>query len=109
MRNESLRSDVMDFLIGTTHSGAWDGWYGPSGREGVYNYTLVRTSLAAESLKSIGVTLKDDVKISKLRENTEIKCMFDNGTEPVKPCEIKNSVCLFNIKDDPCEVNILKC
>ena len=89
---------------GTTHNGEWDSWYGPSGREGPYNHSLIRNSLVADSLQEIGIPLVDDAKITSLRKSTEITCAYKNGAEPETPCEIKNSVCLFNIKEDPCEV-----
>ena len=92
-------------LIGTTHNGDWDGWYGPSGRDGSYKYELVRKSVVADALREIGMPLGDNNKLRALRKQTEIKCAYNNnGTEPEKPCKIKNSVCLFNIKSDPCEV-----
>ena len=91
--------------IGTTHNGRWDGWYGPSGREGSYDFAKIRESLVSKALHNIGIPLANNKRINSLRRKTEIKCAYGiNGTEPEKPCEIKNSVCLFNIRLDPCEV-----
>ena len=94
------------FSTGTTRNGDWDGWFGPSGRNGSYDYNLVRQSPVSDALKKIGMPLKGDNKLKMLRPETEIKCAFKDDTEVETSCDIKNSVCLFNVKTDPCEVCI---
>ena len=94
------------FSTGTTRNGDWDGWFGPSGRNGSYDYNLVRQSPVSDALKKIGMPLKGDNKLKMLRAETEIKCAFKDDTEVETSCDIKNSVCLFNVKTDPCEVCI---
>ena len=93
-------------LSGTTRNGDWDDWFGPSGRNGSYDYKLVRKSLVSNALENIGMPLNNDNKLRKLRKETEIKCAYNNEDEVEKPCHIQNSVCLFNIRSDPCEVCI---
>ena len=48
--------------------------------------------------------LKGDRKLETLRKETEIKCAYNDETEVETPCDIRNSVCLFNVESDPCEV-----
>ena len=48
--------------------------------------------------------LHSDKKLEMLRKETEIKCEYNDEDDAEKPCHIKNSVCLFNIISDPCEV-----
>ena len=48
--------------------------------------------------------LHSDKKLEMLRKETEIKCAYNDEDDAEKPCHIKNSVCLFNIMSDPCEV-----
>ena len=60
----------------------------------------------SNALENIGMPLKNDNKLKNLRKETEIKCAYNNEDEVEKPCHIQNSVCLFNIRSDPCEVRI---
>ena len=98
------KSISLTFSLGTTYNGDWDSWFGPSGRNGSYDYNLVRKSLASDALRSIGMPLHSDKKLKMLRKETEIKCAYNDEDDAEKPCHIKNSVCLFNIISDPCEV-----
>ena len=53
-------------LAGTTYKGAWDGYYGPSGRGGPtpdYNLDQVLNSPAAKALKAIGVGLPNNATV----------------------------------------------
>ena len=93
--------------LGTTRNGDWDGWFGPSGREGSYDYKKLRNCPTASALEKIGMPLVDDIKIKVLQTQAKINCAYtENGNSTGKPCEIKNAVCVFNIKKDPCEVNM---
>ena len=58
----------------------------------------------SDALNRIGMPLNGDKQLGKLRKETEIKCAYNNENEAEKPCHIKNSVCLFNVMSDPCEV-----
>ena len=98
------------FLVfkGTTYHGSWDGHYGPSGRAPDYpSYDLsgVLESPAAQALTSIKIPLPGNETILALRAATDLKC----GPPPkdYTPCHLTESVCLFNIQEDPCELNNL--
>ena len=96
------------FLKNLDDRGAWDGWYGPSGRNGfTYNFNRVIRSSASQSLKSIGISLPSKNQMKDLRKG--IQCSTDDKEEASKktPCQPLMQVCLFNVKDDPCEQNNL--
>ncbi|XP_054713247.1 arylsulfatase B-like [Uloborus diversus] len=78
----ALRVGRYKVVQGTTYDGAWDGWYGPSGRNNSSN------------IKS---------KINSFQKS-EINCgpKPTNASESCKPAE---KPCLFDIQDDPCEYN----
>ncbi|CAG5005734.1 unnamed protein product [Parnassius apollo] len=88
---------------GTNYNGAWDYWYGPSGREGSYNVDLVRTSYAGRAIDKLGLIPSTD-KILSLREESTIKC---NASIVPIACKPLLAPCLFNIEEDPCETRNL--
>lgn len=90
-------------FTGTTHEGAWDGWYGPSGRNGSYNLDAIRSSPAARALHKIGKPLGNNQELLKLRSQGTVEC--PPRPEDATDCNIEASICLFNIKQDPCEQN----
>uniref|UniRef100_A0A146L2S6 Arylsulfatase B n=1 Tax=Lygus hesperus TaxID=30085 RepID=A0A146L2S6_LYGHE len=99
----SLRVGDWKLVQGTTYNGEWDGWYGPSGREGPekYDVKLVQGSPAAEALASIGQQLPAEM-ILTLRKEVRLFC---GSPKSRTECQPHLSVCLFNIKSDPCEFN----
>ncbi|XP_017884012.1 arylsulfatase B [Ceratina calcarata] len=92
------------YVQGTTYKGEWDGWYGPSGREWVYDVGGVIGSVAARAVASVGLSLSADT-VRQLREEAMIKCPPRNGSLPL--CKPMIEPCLFNIQRDPCEDNNL--
>ena len=98
-------------LTGTTYHGEWDGHYGPSGRAPnypTYNLDLVLASPVARALASIKMPLPKNATILELRSQTDLKCgSVDQQEAPLTPCHLTESVCLFNITADPCELNNL--
>jgi hypothetical protein len=97
-------------ITGSTYNGAWDGWYGPSGRgdSPVYEPYQVMSSQAGHALAKAGTTLTP-VIIQALRNEAEVICDFMSlythaGRTGCKPLI---APCLFNIRNDPCEQNNL--
>ncbi|XP_047351351.1 arylsulfatase J isoform X1 [Vespa velutina] len=91
-------------IQGSTYNGAWDGWYGPSGREWVYNVGAVIGGMAGRVITSLGLSLTPE-KIHELRDNSLIKCPPKNDSLPA--CKPLEAACLFNVQQDPCEDNNL--
>ncbi|XP_060530121.1 arylsulfatase I-like [Cylas formicarius] len=98
--NAALTVGQWKLLTGTTYGGAWDGWYGPSGREYPYNVSLVVESQVNKALLSIGRGATVD-QMNILRGQALVKC---NKISQAK-CDPLKAPCLFNIVDDPCEDN----
>ncbi|KAJ0179606.1 hypothetical protein K1T71_005318 [Dendrolimus kikuchii] len=84
---------------GMNYNGAWDYWYGPSGREGIYDTNLLYQSYAGCSINKLGLMPTID-KISQLRREVTVQC---DKSKPSIPCNPLKSPCLFNIEKDPCE------
>lgn len=100
-----MRNNIFILLIlGTTYKGAWDGWYGPSGRDKVYDVGRVLASPANSATATVQSPITQDI-VKKLRAEATIKCAAKNETLPV--CNALKKPCLFNIYDDPCEMNNL--
>lgn len=92
------------FLTGSTYDGEWDGWYGPSGREWVYDVGGVISSAAGRAISSVGLGITAE-QVRRLRENAMIKCPPRNDSLPA--CKPMHEPCLFNVYQDPCEDNNL--
>ncbi|KAG7198408.1 hypothetical protein KM043_005796 [Ampulex compressa] len=91
-------------IQGSTYGGDWDGWYGPSGREWVYDVGGVIGSVAGRAVGSVGLRLTAEA-VRTLREYAMIKCPPRNDTLPI--CKPLLAPCLFNVYQDPCEDNNL--
>ncbi|CAG9762811.1 unnamed protein product [Ceutorhynchus assimilis] len=92
--NAALMLDNWKLIQGTTYEGAWDNWYGPSGRNQPYNTSLIHQSLVGKALRSIS-----DSTINRLRSEATVQC----GNATVVPCDPIKAACLFDIAKDPCE------
>ncbi|XP_043492499.1 arylsulfatase J [Polistes fuscatus] len=100
----AITVDDWKLMQGSTYNGAWDGWYGPSGREWVYNVGAVIGSMSGRALTSSGFSLTPE-QIHEIREISLIKCPPKNDSLPL--CQPLKAPCLFNIQQDPCEDNNL--
>ena len=90
---------------GVAAGGAWDGWYGPAGREeGTYSLDMVRQSQAPTVLERRGLPLPEDEVMLRLRQEADVSCRYNNSTNP---CDPRQEVCLFRVTEDPCEQNNL--
>ncbi|KAI8440600.1 hypothetical protein MSG28_001821 [Choristoneura fumiferana] len=83
----------------TNNNGAWDSWYGPSGRNSSYDLESVYAARAGKALASIGLMPARD-KAQQIRQSVTVVCDTNTTVIPCKPLE---APCLFNIEDDPCE------
>ena len=91
-------------LAGTTYTGRWDNWYGPSGRSSTYSYDYqkVLKSPTGLSLKAINAPLPNKAKMNSLRKSVDVQCKRPKHASACQPLQ---QVCLFNILSDPCELN----
>lgn len=85
------------------YQGQWDGWYGPSGRDYKYNISVVLNSKSAVAIKKLGL-MPNENKIMDLRKEATVSCPT-NISE--KKCNSIKEPCLYNIKNDPCEIHNL--
>ena len=103
----AIRVGDYKLVRGTSYSGQWDGWYGPDGRHGnnpQYDVDAVKQSEAATAMKNIDIHLPTDDQILEMRDQADVKCTKPDTAET---CDPSFQVCLFNIKEDPCEFNNL--
>ncbi|KAI8125037.1 hypothetical protein FF38_10608 [Lucilia cuprina] len=91
---------------GTNYKGAWDGWYGPAGNRDArsYDYKAVRSCYAGRALATLNM-LPTPADITRMRSESNIDCTarrpyLKQGTV----CKPLVKPCLFNIRDDPCEI-----
>ncbi|CAK1544758.1 unnamed protein product [Leptosia nina] len=94
----SITVDQWKLHNGTNYHGAWDFWYGPSGREGSYDVNAVLSSAAGRAIAELGM-MPTEEEILKLREASIINCQ---EVEPIS-CRPLEAPCLFNIEEDACE------
>ncbi|XP_040581443.1 arylsulfatase B [Lepeophtheirus salmonis] len=101
----AIRIGPWKFVKGTTYHGAWDGWYGPSGRN-ITDYDIlgVYKSESGKSLSLSGFPLPNKNDILSIRNTSSVSCLSSSSQVP---CLATASVCLFNITHDPCEKNNL--
>lgn len=92
---------------GSTYSGAWDGWYGPSGRE-TSNYDLgqISQSIAGRTLARLAKSTTP-AEMMAIRQEADVQCDTRDEdlmllTESIV-CKPLVAPCLFNVKADPCE------
>lgn len=63
-------------FLGSTYDGQWDAWYGPSGRDSEYRYSLssVKESLVARAFSNSRISFPDDEVIMRLRSEATVSC-----------------------------------
>lgn len=94
------------FWPGRTWDGQWDDWYGPSGRKPAYHYnlTLVYNSAAGRSLANTSAPIPSNPEdVLRMRDTASVSC----GAQSNATCAGHNSLCLFNLRQDPCEFDNL--
>ena len=92
----AIRVGHFKLLRGSNYNGAWNSWYGPSGRDKdspAYNIGDVRNSAAASALAKIDVKLPNDEQILKLRDEVNLKCV---APDKAQTCDPTWQVYLFN-------------
>jgi arylsulfatase B len=100
------KQDCVCLLSGRTWDGQWDDWYGPSGRDPAYSYnlTLVYNSAAGRALSNTSAALPlNPEEALRLRAAAGVSC----GSTTNSSCAGTDSVCLFNLMRDPCELDNL--
>lgn len=84
------------------YSGQWDKWIGVEGRSH-YDFNEIENSPAYKALKSIGYSVSIN-QMKKLQNSSKI---IPLKTTKLSPCNLRQEICLFNIKEDPTETNNL--
>ncbi|XP_067001721.2 arylsulfatase B [Anabrus simplex] len=112
--NAALTFGQWKLVNGSSYEGAWDGWYGPSGREDTrhpYDVGQVLGSKVARALSKIRRGLTPEQVLSR-RSEAEVTCFSPSlttteatteGLAPPTNCKPLKAPCLFNIHSDPCE------
>lgn len=100
--NAALTIGEWKIVKGSTYQGAWDFWYGPSGREGNYDLQQVKLSSAGKAVASLD-RLPGMAQMKLLRQEAEVRCEKTETSEEISPCKPLKEPCLFNIQRDPCE------
>ncbi|XP_053600201.1 arylsulfatase J [Plodia interpunctella] len=90
-------------IQGTNYNGTWDGWFGPNGRQGSYNISKVFDSPAGRTLKGLGY-MPSAGTVGQMRKAATVKCDY---SAPKVKCQPLQAPCLFNVQQDPCEMNNL--
>ncbi|XP_060531071.1 arylsulfatase J-like isoform X2 [Cylas formicarius] len=129
----AIRQGDWKYIYGSTSQGLADRWYGNDGKDSDYFYdeeavlkSATGSALAGiityqqineknENLKrhvnqNFTINLLDAHKVKALREAATVKCKKLQPEDQLesKKCNILESPCLFNIREDPCEeVNLV--
>lgn len=124
----AVRQGEWKYTYGSTNKGLADHWFGNNGKNPLYHYdknlilnSQVNTALSgvitykqiAEKNNNIKhqieanftINLIDENIIDNLRDHAKIRCKPLNAEDQLEQnkCNLLESPCLFNIKDDPCE------
>ncbi|XP_019869288.1 arylsulfatase B isoform X2 [Aethina tumida] len=100
--NAAVTVGPWKIVKGTTYGGQWDYWYGPNGRNYAFNASLILNSKVGKTLNALGKMPKLS-EIEEIRKNATIDCQ-QNHNQGTK-CNPVAKTCLFNIIEDPCELN----
>ncbi|KAJ8963944.1 hypothetical protein NQ314_005275 [Rhamnusium bicolor] len=121
----AIRQGDWKYTYGSTNGGRADKWFENPGENDDYHYdtNAVLTSKVASAFAGIitykqirekcqhhknanfSINLINDETIEKLRDDATIKCQELNYKDQLEhtKCNLLESPCLFNIKEDPCE------
>lgn len=125
----AIRQGDWKYLYGSPSKGKQDEWYGNAGKNDVYEYDIdsVLHSPAGNALAGIitfqqikeknfnrqhnkednfTVNLLDEEIVLNLRDSAQVKCNQVNQEDQPEDtkCDPMVSPCLFNLKEDPCEM-----
>lgn len=98
--NSAITVGSWKLVQGTSYNGQWDDWYGPSGRSGQYNVSLVNSSPAQIALETLSMATNDSL-IEELRQEATLSCTKLGSAS--RDCHPLEAPCLFNVLLDPCE------
>lgn len=105
----SLTVGEWKLLKGTNYNGFWDKWYGPAGNRqpSAYSVDALHQCAAGKAINKLNMIPSND-KIRELRMEASVECYLNNSNETEYPeCRPLDGPCLFNVYDDPCELNNL--
>lgn len=94
-------------LKGTNYNGFWDKWYGPAGNRqpSAYSTDVVLQCAAGKALAKLDM-LPSAERIRTLRADANVECYLGRSNETdYSECLPLAGPCLFNIHQDPCELN----
>lgn len=100
----AVRRGNWKLVRGTTYGGHWDGWYGPSGRNGssddAAHQRRMEESAAGRSLEALRMKLPAEWR--RIRASLQVVCRRRPAATPCRPLQ---EACLFHIGEDPCELD----
>lgn len=124
----AVRQGEWKYTYGSTNEGLADKWFGDNGKSPAYHYdkTLILNSKVNSALSGVitykqiaeknqnlkhhrdvdfTINLIDENLIDQLRNQATVKCTLPHPEDQLEQnkCNLMESPCLFNIKDDPCE------
>lgn len=124
----AVRKGEWKYTYGSTSKGLQDRWFGDNGKNALYHYdkNLILNSQVNNALSGVityqqisekndnikhhkfenfSINLIDEDLIERLRDQATIKCKASRQEDQLEQnkCNLVESPCLFNIKDDPCE------
>ncbi|KAK6642048.1 hypothetical protein RUM44_013771 [Polyplax serrata] len=107
--NAALTVNDWKLVKGTTYNGYYDSWFGPTGRNPSYRYNIggVLGSLANRVFLTVQKPLTPH-DIRQIREAATVTCGNQKllSTEArFSNCNPLKHPCLFNITNDPCEMD----
>lgn len=125
----AIRQGDWKYVYGSASKGKMDRWYGNNGEDSLYHYdeNAVVSSQAGTALSGLityqqikekndniahhrnanfAVSMLDVTDIKRLREEATVLCKMPKAEEQLEgnQCNPMVSPCLFNIKEDPCEM-----
>ncbi|XP_055701632.1 arylsulfatase I-like [Phlebotomus papatasi] len=101
--------DGWKYVNGTTLDGIYDSWFGDmvqeDSPESFYYSQLVMNSDVWQALNPYSTRILKPNDLDTLRGKTKINC--ERRNPKLIPCEPLKAPCLFNLEEDPCELNNL--
>ncbi|XP_059472307.1 arylsulfatase B [Neocloeon triangulifer] len=95
---------------GTIMDGKFDKRIGPDGRDYKYDWEGLKNGFVAQAIKKTKCALPTIKNIETMRQKSQIYCSKKNNlnVSESRRCRPEwGEICLFNLDDDPCELNNL--